>query len=242
MTSFARFLRYCSACVLLVVCLAGCGQAGTPAVSPSQTVILPTLSTVPTTLSTHTPTNILTTPIIATIGVSSTPPAITSPSLASTPVPLDPGQYIFYAKDNRVVFAISVGGFVNGPLLSFPNTSLADISPDGEWVASFNKGGDHDILRVIGLQTHILSTYSLSGLVGCGDLSWSPDGTRLALSCGHIYIFSLDGEQLTQLTTWTEGGFGYVAWSPDGKWIAYNNVADPYGQDAADGIYLRLFR
>ncbi|TMK89750.1 MAG: hypothetical protein E6G43_08980 [Actinobacteria bacterium] len=51
---------------------------------------------------------------------------------------------------------------------------------------------------------------------------WSPDGSRIAFSNGHIYVMNADGTGLTQLTS----GLGvdqWPSWSPDGSTIAYSN-------------------
>jgi C-terminal processing protease CtpA/Prc len=67
----------------------------------------------------------------------------------------------------------------------------------------------------------------------------SPDGTKLAFERGRGDIVSLDletGEEKTILTGWTLGNF---AWSPDGKWIAFDREDFEYNSDvwivASDG-------
>lgn len=50
--------------------------------------------------------------------------------------------------------------------------------------------------------------------------SWSPDGTRIAISDGlHVFVWNLASGTLDQVTG-SQDGF-MAAWSPDGAWIAF---------------------
>jgi Tol biopolymer transport system component len=66
------------------------------------------------------------------------------------------------------------------------------------------------------------------GLQGTGFMRFSPDGSRIVLQgFGQddqtaIFAATIDGQDLRQLTDW---GFGARPdWSPDGKWIVFQNV------------------
>ncbi|MBM4188842.1 MAG: S9 family peptidase [Gemmatimonadetes bacterium] len=64
-------------------------------------------------------------------------------------------------------------------------------------------------------------------LVDAGGHKWSPDGTRLAFvkqgepAGAQIFVRYMDAEGATSQITRVETGAGNLAWSPEGRWIAY---------------------
>jgi Tol biopolymer transport system component len=61
--------------------------------------------------------------------------------------------------------------------------------------------------------------------------SWSPDGKKIAFTCGYentnICVIDADGTNMVQLTF--GGGYSRPAWSPDGTRIAYTyNATEPH--------------
>jgi PKD repeat protein len=73
------------------------------------------------------------------------------------------------------------------------------------------------------------------------QLTWSPDGTRLAFSADELYVMNADGSNVMQLTH-NEGFHGRPTWSPDGT-IAYECEVDVGNRDIcainADGTGFR---
>jgi len=105
-----------------------------------------------------------------------------------------------------------------------------NVSPDGRqvvFVADENGSPQIGTIGVDGSGSRFITqvaSVSIAQGVFRGPLSpvWSPDGTRIAYSNGHIYVMNADGSGLKQLTS----GFGddqWPSWSPDGSTIAYSN-------------------
>ncbi len=123
----------------------------------------------------------------------------------------------------------------------------ATWSPDGGQVA-FDTSSYVEATQVYTGEVWILNpatgvkqlVFTRSGhLLSIGDLAWSPDGTRLALTIGtypsagaagpgesDVYVLELATDALQQVT---QGGYnGSPTWSPDGRLIAYTNVDETW--------------
>ena len=69
---------------------------------------------------------------------------------------------------------------------------------------------------------------------GGARVSWSPDGSKIALSDGgHVYLADVDGGGLERVTGCNSCAAAYPAWSPDGSSIAYS-LGAPLD---AEGLY-----
>lgn len=69
---------------------------------------------------------------------------------------------------------------------------------------------------------------------GIGDMSWSPDGSRLAYVVGDVYVVDLPGGSPVRIARCTAFPLCGVAWSPDGARIAVSagrrvDLVDPDG-------------
>ncbi|HEV8419868.1 MAG TPA: DPP IV N-terminal domain-containing protein [Actinomycetota bacterium] len=83
-----------------------------------------------------------------------------------------------------------------------------------------------------------------SELPAAADLSWSPDGTRLAMAAAQgsspndymqIYVLNADGSDLTQLTHDPSSEDIDPAWSPDGEKIVFAKWSD---DGTSSGLYI----
>ena len=102
-------------------------------------------------------------------------------------------------------------------------------SPDGERIA-FERSGGLFVMNADGSGEKRLAVD-----VHVEDPAWSPDGTKIAFGRNEIYVVSVDGNSLENLTnTEVVAGAGYEnkpAWSPDGKRIAFVSNRGPGGDD-----------
>ncbi len=113
--------------------------------------------------------------------------------------------------------------------LDWEEVSAPQLSPDGtqilfgrRWVDKMNDKWESSIWLMNADGTHQRS------LVQGSDVSWSPDGKRIAYiargepSGSQIFVRYMDAEgAVTQISHLTESPSG-LEWSPDGKYIAFN--------------------
>ena len=147
------------------------------------------------------------------------------------------GNYIFFRKaadSSQNVFSIFrvpvlggtqqllIGDVDNGP----------GISPDGKRMA-YLRGNDPDPGKYRLLSANLDGSdeqiLEIAPLPIPDNLSWSPDGTRIALisysqgeAQGQISIFDLANKKETSLTSFPDKLFVDLAWTPDGRGLIVN--------------------
>ena len=155
-------------------------------------------------------------------------------------IALDPGIYLIEADGGvpRLLLAPSRRYSPEQDISLRTELSLPTFSPDGTQIAYIDGYGDWgNSLRVMnadGSDVHVLDGTDLHLLLGGArslgghttGLSWSPDGTHLAVGLrmrepgpNGIFIAAADGSGLTQTIPHGENPY----WSPDGSRISFDH-------------------
>jgi dipeptidyl aminopeptidase/acylaminoacyl peptidase len=128
------------------------------------------------------------------------------------------------------------------------DAQFLNISPDGRQIVFVAEQDGSPQVGAVGIDgsgprfiTHV-APVSIGQDSERGPLTpaWSPDGSRIAFSNGHIYVVNADGSGLTQLTFGTSVD-QWPSWSPDGSTIAYSNSGSTPLDSNTDSITLEIW-
>jgi Tol biopolymer transport system component len=124
-----------------------------------------------------------------------------------------------------------------------PRTRSAEAptwSPDGRSIAFF-AGAQLDAVPPDGSGRKLLARADGT------DPAWSPDGRSIAFTAWHQSEHTgidLFGVRTGLISPLTDNGGGQVAWSRDGRWLAYaedrSEVSGPYDEDFATILIIRV--
>lgn len=148
---------------------------------------------------------------------------------------LSSGQYILYQGTNGL-YGMSPNKHL--PVLLSENTDSVAVSSNGKYIVYwlFQRPNDRVLIDV---SNQISKTFSVN--VECSFMTISPNGELVACGGGEIYILSISSGDTLQLTTWSESKpedtWEFPVWSPDGNWLAYQNLGD-FTPNERDGLYL----
>jgi hypothetical protein len=222
---------------LMAIVMAGCQPA-------LQMESAPTLAVVGTDTPAPTHSEAVKVPFTATPEPSATPlpvPSMTATFVTAPFLSLPAGQYLVlsassYSGVDDVYAVLPETGEVYS-LGKLPMGFL--ISPASNWVEAYNDEGYFAYNYANGQ-----SLRPGDALGSCINLTGPADMQKIAMICerGNLFIWHrLTGKvrQLTNFDTATEL-LERLAWSPDGKWLAYTlrNSDYPLRDDPIDGLYL----
>jgi eukaryotic-like serine/threonine-protein kinase len=160
------------------------------------------------------------------------------PGLEDRPSFSPDGQWFVYAGDNGADRDIYLRSLTGERAIDLTDATPGDdhspaFSPDGQQIAfrSTRAGGG---LFVMGRTGEAIRRVSDRG----EDPAWSPDGGSLVYSHEHVGVLPLNGEpglqdpglsivdlETLQTRELVRGNAVLPSWSPDGRWIAYTNLA-----------------
>jgi len=175
-----------------------------------------------------------------------------TPTPTPTVVALGEGEIAFVSDrdGNNEIYVMNPDGSGLTRLTNHPaRDGSPDWSPDGQRIAfaSNRDGPDPQNCGRIGQPSCGWETYVMNadgsgltrltnlGALVLGDLTWSPDGSRIAFSFSpggliNIYVMNVDGSGQTQLTNDLHGASLAPAWSP-GRQIAFYSLRDDGNQE-----------
>ena len=199
---------------------------------------------------TPTPTALLPSPTIAaTTSIPSLTPVL--PVIIPTSTPsfgneflklsaLEPGLFIAfveYSSDKIYLSAASFDGDYQGRLAESVGGYGFAISPDKKLLA--------DLPYILNLESETREYYA--DLENCTHPNWSPDSTKLAISCptndyhhDDIYIFSMRDQKKIPVTNCEHEAFscGSPLWSPDNRWLASYRGLGGAGTSQLTGLHI----
>ena len=111
------------------------------------------------------------------------------------------------------------------------NGGYPTISPDGRRIAFTLRQPDHNDIWLVDATSDTREHFTFESAEDETPV-WSPDGQRIAYSSAwtgqsrRIYIKPVDGSSEPELIYTGDQHVHLTDWSPDGKWLAFNRLAD----------------
>ncbi|MGA9160250.1 MAG: BTAD domain-containing putative transcriptional regulator [Actinomycetota bacterium] len=157
-------------------------------------------------------------------------PKEVSERLAWTPAP---SGVIAFATEGQIALMDAAGFDVEQLTDESRSSASPGWSPDGTRIVFTDHGPDGSDLYA--MHADGTGLVRLTDVVGdVIDPAWSPDGSHVALALeepdlpdsvrSSVVVMDSDGSGWTELVTSESEGFGWPAWSPDGRRIAFTGI------------------
>lgn len=134
-------------------------------------------------------------------------------------------------SDRGSLWSVQTAGGSLRRLLDGARVNSARWSPDGKLVAWYTSNGDIYVMRSDGTESHeLVSAPGHLENLYIGNLSWSPDGSRIRFSRdSKLWEISSKGSGLHPLLPdWHPSEFqGYGRWTPDGRFFVFISRVPP---------------
>lgn len=158
------------------------------------------------------------------------------------------GRSLLFVRDDQIFLMRRDGSGARPVRKDHLDQACPRFSPDGSkislWRGRYGKSGGHFVMNADGSGLRRIVAIS-GGEAPWGCPSWFPDGKRLVfVKLFNLYVSSVDGRRIEQITKDNENTFYRPAVSPDGRWIACDgNIAGRSGYGIvvmrADGTQMR---
>jgi Tol biopolymer transport system component/DNA-binding winged helix-turn-helix (wHTH) protein len=136
-----------------------------------------------------------------------------------------------FDSGRQTLWSVQIQGGSLRRLLDDSRVISAKWSPDGKLLACYNTNGDIDVMQSDGSGSHkLLSFPGHLGTFPSGEISWSPDGSRIRFTRDYkIWEMSSNGSGLHPLLPdWHASEWqGYGHWTPDGKFFVFISRVPP---------------
>lgn len=122
---------------------------------------------------------------------------------------------------------------------------IKNVSPDFRWIIRDKPNGKGFLISKIDWQNRLASPlYVLDEYRGYRDAAFSPDGSKIALSCKDdsgkscMVVMKSTGDILVKFSLKKEWIYHYPLWSPDSKWIVWNYIDPARPQEERNRLLL----
>ncbi|MGE5326850.1 MAG: protein kinase domain-containing protein [Deltaproteobacteria bacterium] len=156
---------------------------------------------------------------------------LTNDSRGKAPPILTDGSRIYFTEPASAGWTIKQVPVAGGTPVQiptpFPNTQLADISPDGSELLITNRlSGRQQLSQLWRLPTTGGTPRRVSDVTVGGGAAWSHDGKKIVYTRGSdLFVTDLDGSGSQKIATVSGTPWG-TDWSPDGRVLRFS-VDDP---------------